>query len=159
VHRKLLSCHSKDDVCTSKTFTNKTHARTWTQRIEVAIETGAYQAEQVQLPTLGKLLDRYETEVTAQKKSNKAERSRLRTLHADELAKQPLERITAPDIAALRDRACQNPFQWHGAADDRPHQPCIHGDPQGMGYSGGQPGDGHTQTTARSGQGPPPLPR
>ncbi|WP_275099650.1 site-specific integrase [Sedimenticola hydrogenitrophicus] len=94
----------KDGVYTSKTFSTKTAAKTWAQRIEVAIETGDYQTEQVQLPTLGKLLDRYETEFTARKKSNKAERSRLRTLHADELAKQPLERITAPDIAALRDR-------------------------------------------------------
>lgn len=94
----------KDGIYTSKTFTTKTAARTWAQRIEVAIETGEYQAEQIQLPTLGKLLDRYETEITSKKKSNKAERSRLRTLHADELANQPLERITAPDIAALRDR-------------------------------------------------------
>ncbi|WP_275096466.1 hypothetical protein [Sedimenticola hydrogenitrophicus] len=69
----------KDGVYTSKTFTTKTAAKTWAQRTEVAIETGDYQTAQVQLPTLGKLLDRYETEFTARKKSNKAERSRLRT--------------------------------------------------------------------------------
>jgi hypothetical protein len=98
----------------AKSFATKGQAQTWARKTEIAIEDGVF-GTGLDTPTLSDALDRYEREVTAQKKGARSERSRIRVLQGEGKGKEngqkeifnwsdwPLSRFTASDIADIRE--------------------------------------------------------
>lgn len=82
-------------------FANKTQARRWAEREEVAMRTGVWvdraRAEQV---TLADLLTRYGNEVSPHKRGHAAETLRLKCLHRHPLAMRIVATLRPEDIAA-----------------------------------------------------------
>lgn len=89
----------------TKTFQHKAHAERWAREIEKAMDGGQFvaTAREAERVTLDEALRRYADEVTAQKKSPQAERSRIAALRAHEISARMLASVRGADVASLRD--------------------------------------------------------
>ena len=85
------------------TFETRKEAEDWAAGVERTMRRRTYRDDAAaQSMTLRDALDRYEKEVTPQKKGAKEERSVLNLWRRDELAERSLGSITTSDIAAWR---------------------------------------------------------
>lgn len=92
----------KKGVRRSMAFPNKGAAQAWAGQIEAEIMAGV--RGEIPDKTFSDLLDRYATEVSANKKGARWETVRIGLLKRDALASVRLRRIDATDVAGWRDR-------------------------------------------------------
>lgn len=89
----------------SKTFNNKKSAQAWALATEDAIKRGSYFLEEKQeIPTLKIALKRYERDITPQKRGARQEYFVINVLRNAPFVDKPLDKITIPSVAKLRDR-------------------------------------------------------
>lgn len=86
----------------SKTVNTKAQAEQWERETE--LEYGRGKAGIFPNKNLSDLLDRYSTDVSAQKRGWKKEQIRITLLQRDPISTIPLGDLSAPDIAEWRDR-------------------------------------------------------
>lgn len=89
----------------SKTFMTKEDAARWARGIERQMDLGEFSP--IGLDTLADLLDRYEKEVTPQKKGATQEKYRLAVIRADKIGQLAVKSLTAVEVAAFRERRLQ----------------------------------------------------
>lgn len=89
-------------ITKSGTFDTKAEAVAWATKIEAEILAG--RRGEVPDKTVGQLLERYAEEVSATKRGEKWERTRIGLLLRDDLAKVRLPALNASHFAAWRDR-------------------------------------------------------
>ena len=89
----------------TRSFLLKADAEAWARQREAEIERGELQANRGALRsiTLGKLLERYEAEVSPKKKGCTSEGYRLRAMRARAIADTTLDKLTTARIALFRD--------------------------------------------------------
>lgn len=87
----------------SQSFSRKSDAEAWARRTEVALENQPTDESSTAKPTLFDLLDRYERDITPTKRGHSAERYRLRTLKAHQIASLSIDKLTPVEVAAYRD--------------------------------------------------------
>lgn len=92
----------KRGISKSRTFHSKARAVAWATKLENEILDGIY--NRVENKTFGELLQRYEKDVSVNKKGYQWEAVRIRALLRDPLADIKLENLGASDFAAWRDR-------------------------------------------------------
>ncbi len=91
-----------DTIC--RTFDSKTEAERWALGIESKMGQGHYEDVREALTTkLAECLERYEVEVTANKKGKDQEHYRIAMWLKDDLATKPIGAIKSVDIAKWRD--------------------------------------------------------
>ncbi len=95
----------KRGVSKSRTFHTKARAAAWATKLENDILDGVYGCAANN--TFGEVLQRYEVEVSKQKKGYRWEAKRIGLFLRDPLADVRLEDLSAADIAAWRDRRLQ----------------------------------------------------
>ena len=83
-----------------KTFSLRGDAVRWAIKTERSVETGAVA---IQDTAMLEILDRYENDVSRQKKACSVERYRIQTIRKSELALKTIRTVSASDIAAYRD--------------------------------------------------------
>lgn len=99
----------RDGISKSKAFNHIGQAKAWARRVESEIERGLWKEPDPAQPpsmTFGAALDKYESEVTPNKRSANSERSLLNIIRNDagSLLDAPLPNITGADLAVLRDK-------------------------------------------------------
>jgi integrase len=88
----------------TKTFDTKADAEIWARSIENEMDRGIFVSrKESESTTLSEALDRYETEISALKKSHTAEKSYIRTLKKSPMAHQYMASIQGSDVAKYRD--------------------------------------------------------
>lgn len=88
----------------SKTFESKRDAEDWAKTVESEMRRGVFiDRSEAERTTLLELLERYETEVTPDKRGCAEEYSRLRRLKAHPLAQRFVATLRSADFAAYRD--------------------------------------------------------
>lgn len=98
-------------ITASETFTTRTDAEAWGRKTESEIERGLWHdSTEAERTPLADALDRYEKEKTGEKRGEVQERSMLRVLHAEPLARLALARIRSTDIAGTVERWKRVPF-------------------------------------------------
>lgn len=91
----------KNHPSQSKTFVTKRDAEAWARGIESEMDLGRYvPTKEADNTTLREALKRYDVEVSAQKKSHKAESKRIKAWMAHPLANCTLSQIRGADVAA-----------------------------------------------------------
>jgi integrase len=93
----------KDQAPISRSFDRKSDAEAWAKRTEVALQSQPKRENNKAKLTLSELLDRYERDVTPNKRGHSAERYMLRTLKAHRIASLTIDKLTPVEIAAYRD--------------------------------------------------------
>lgn len=92
----------------SKTFTTKSAAEAWARDIEGKIDRGTFiDTGLLEKTKFSDILDRYEREITVQKKGAIKERSKIKALRESKLACMMIGRIHAGDIVDFRDERCR----------------------------------------------------
>jgi integrase len=87
-----------------KTFNNKADAEKWARQVEAEMDRGIFlPRKESENTTLSEALDRYEREVSSNKKSHEKEKVYIRQWNRTPLAKRFLATIQGKDIAAYRD--------------------------------------------------------
>ncbi|EQD66872.1 shufflon-specific recombinase, partial [mine drainage metagenome] len=93
-----------DAPATSRTFHTKFDAEAWARKQESEQERGVWRdSSESERTTLAQAFDRYAREVTPRKRAQNTERSNLRVLAEERIARLALARVGSHDIAALRD--------------------------------------------------------
>ena len=88
----------------SRTFDTKGEAETWAATVESEIGRGVFVSrKEAENTTLAEALDRYEREVSSEKKGKRREKSRIDRWRIHPVGKRPLAQIQGKDIAAYRD--------------------------------------------------------
>ena len=88
----------------SRTFDTKGEAETWAATVESEIGRGVFVSrKEAENTTLADALDRYEREVSSEKKGKRREKSRIDRWRIHPVGKRPLAQIHGKDIAAYRD--------------------------------------------------------
>lgn len=88
----------------SRTFETHTEAKKWARDVESQIDRGIFNPMvEAEATTLAVALDRYEREVTVQKKGAVQERTKIGKLKRHKLASRSMASLKSSDIAALRD--------------------------------------------------------
>ncbi|MGN6282051.1 MAG: tyrosine-type recombinase/integrase [Frateuria sp.] len=88
----------------SESFARRFDAEAWARKVEGELERGIWRDNrEAESTTLRELLDRYESEKTAQKRGCVQELSVLAALKDERVAARPLASIRSQDVAALRD--------------------------------------------------------
>lgn len=85
---------------TCKTFSLRGDAVRWAIKTERSVETSAVA---IQDTAMLEILDRYENDVSRQKKAYSVEKYRIQTIRKSELALKTIRTVSASDIAAYRD--------------------------------------------------------
>ncbi|WP_363347265.1 site-specific integrase [Methylocystis echinoides] len=93
----------KDQAPISRSFDRKSDAEAWAKRTEVALQCQPKRETSIAKLTLFDLLDRYEREVTPNKRGHSAERYMLRTLKSHRIASLVIDKLTPVQVAAYRD--------------------------------------------------------
>lgn len=88
----------------SKSFLTRKDAEVWSRQCEAAIDLGRPIEATPSNYKLGDLLDRYQREITDEKKGKEVETRRINRLKRDPLAKLPLSSLDAPTLSQFRDR-------------------------------------------------------
>ena len=92
-------------VTKSETFTAKADAEAWARKVESEIERGLWRdSTEAERTSLAEALDRYEQSKTGEKRGEVQERSVLRGLHDEPLARLALARIRSADVAQIAER-------------------------------------------------------
>ena len=87
----------------TRTFDSEAEARAWAARIERELRAGRDTIPNVRVePTLDEALERYEREITGEKKGHEQERRRIRQWRRRELAKLKLSALTSQHFVAFR---------------------------------------------------------
>lgn len=92
-------------VRASLTFASKGAATVWAGTLEAQILAGTYRT--IADHTFADLLDRYQREVSAQKKGKRWEEVRIGLLKRDQLAQARLKHLSPAHVASWRDRRLQ----------------------------------------------------
>lgn len=88
----------------TKTFESRRDAEDWAKTIESEMRRGVFiDRSESERTTVLELLERYEREVTPEKRGSVAELSRLRRLKAHELSQRIVATLRSSDFAAYRD--------------------------------------------------------
>ncbi len=88
----------------SRTFDTKGEAETWAATVESEIGRGVFLSrKEAENTTLAGALDRYEQEVSSEKKGKRREKARIERWKGHPLGKRALAQIQGKDIAAYRD--------------------------------------------------------
>ena len=88
----------------SRTFDTNGEAETWAATVESEIGRGVFVSrKEAENTTLADALDRYEREVSSEKKGKRREKSRIDRWRIHPVGKRPLAQIQGKDIAAYRD--------------------------------------------------------
>lgn len=89
----------------TKTFSNRKNAEEWARKTESEMERGVFVcSREAESTTLAESLDRYEVEVSADKKGAAQERLRIKAWQSHPLARQSLASIRGADLAKYRDK-------------------------------------------------------
>lgn len=100
----LCQIRRKGHDSISRTFNTKVEAERWALSVESRMGSGEYiDTKEILNTTLAECLDRYLSEITPSKKSQRAERYRISVLLKSELAKKTIGTIKSSDIAKWRD--------------------------------------------------------
>lgn len=100
----FVQIRRKGHKSVSRTFDTKADAERWALQIEASMGIGRYVDTRETLNTsLADCLDRYEREVTADKKGAVRESQRIKYLLRDPLTARPVGAVRQVDIAAWRD--------------------------------------------------------
>jgi integrase len=87
-----------------KSFSNKGDAQVWARAIEAAMDQGAHQAaHSARNILLSNLLQRYGTEVSPTKRSEKREQQTIQFMRRHKMAQYSMEKLTPAVIANYRD--------------------------------------------------------
>ncbi|HUW99179.1 MAG TPA: site-specific integrase [Acidiferrobacter sp.] len=88
-----------------RTFNTKAEAQAWAGEIEHEIARGVFVSRaEAQSTTLGQLIDRYLCEITPQKRGATMERSHLRMIGQDPVARGFISGITGKELTAYKNR-------------------------------------------------------
>lgn len=89
----------------SRSFPKKLDAEAWARDVENKMDRGIFvDRKEAETTSLDAALERYEREVTEQKRSKTAEKGFIKRWREHELAKKPLAGLRAADFAAYRDK-------------------------------------------------------
>ena len=89
----------------TRTFDLKGQAETWAKQIENEMDRGVFVSRvEAESTTLAELLDRYENEITPQKRGAAMERSHLKVIGQDPIARCFVARITGRELTAYKNR-------------------------------------------------------
>ncbi|WP_205736261.1 site-specific integrase [Acidiferrobacter sp. SPIII_3] len=89
----------------ARTFDLKTEAQVWAKQIESEMDRGIFMSRaEAENTTLGQLLDRYQREITTQKRGATMERSHLRMIGQDPVAHGFISGITGKELTAYKNR-------------------------------------------------------
>ena len=89
----------------TRTFDLKGQAETWAKQIENEMDRGVFVSRaEAESTTLAELLDRYENEITPQKRGAAMERSHLKVIGQDPIARCFAARITGRELTAYKNR-------------------------------------------------------
>ena len=89
----------------TRTFDLKGQAETWAKQIENEMDRGVFVSRaEAESTTLAELLDRYESEITPQKRGAAMERSHLKVIGQDPIARCFVARITGRELTAYKNR-------------------------------------------------------
>ncbi len=88
----------------TQTFDTKAAAEAWARQIEAEMDRGVFLSrKEAENTTLAGALDRYEREVSSEKKGKRREKARIERWKDHPLGKRALSQIQGKDIAAYRD--------------------------------------------------------
>ncbi len=88
----------------TRTFNKKSDAEAWARDIEGEMDRGVFVSRaEAEITTLGDLLDRYEREISREKRGGQIESIRIAQFRKDPLALRPVASIRGVDIAFWRD--------------------------------------------------------
>ena len=89
----------------ARTCDLKGQAETWAKQIENEMDRGVFVSRvEAECTTLAELLDRYENEITPQKRGAAMERSHLKVIGQDPIARCFVARITGRELTAYKNR-------------------------------------------------------
>ena len=89
----------------AKTFDLKTEATAWAKQIESEMDRGIFMSRaEAESTSLAELLDRYQREITVQKRGAAMERSHLRMIGQDPVAHGFISGITGKELTAYKNR-------------------------------------------------------
>lgn len=92
-------------VAQSETFSTRADAEAWARKVESEIERGLWRdSTEAERTALAEALRRYEREKTGEKRGEVQERSVLRGLHDEPLARLTLARVRSVDVAQMVER-------------------------------------------------------
>ncbi len=88
----------------SKSFKKRTDAEAWAREVEAEMDRGVFVSrKEAENTTLSGALERYEREVSSEKKGRRQEKARIERWKDHPLGKRALAQIQGKDIAAYRD--------------------------------------------------------
>ncbi|MHB8551849.1 MAG: site-specific integrase, partial [Acidiferrobacterales bacterium] len=88
----------------TRTFDSKAEAQAWARNLENEMDRGVFVSrDEAEATTLGDLLDRYEREISAEKRGAQIEGIRIAQFRKHPLAHRPVASIRGVDIATWRD--------------------------------------------------------
>jgi integrase len=91
----------------SKTFDTRTDAEKWARSVEREMDRGRFvSSAEAESTTFTEALDRYEREISSNKKGITQEQSTIRLLRNSQLSSRSLAAVRRVDIANLRDEWC-----------------------------------------------------
>ena len=89
----------------AKTFSLKTEAAAWAKQIESEMDRGIFMSRaEAESTSLAELLDRYQREITTQKRGAAMERTHLRIIGQDPVAHGFISGITGKELTAYKNR-------------------------------------------------------
>ncbi len=95
----------------SRTFDTKSEAETWAATIESEIGRGVFVSrKEAESTTLSDALDRYEREISSEKKGHKREKTRITIWKTHPLSKRFLASIRGSDMASYRDERIKSGY-------------------------------------------------
>lgn len=92
---------------TSRTFSLRSDAMKWAAATEYEIEVGGLPIAQKTGASLGDLLQRYESEVLPNKRTDSSEQYMIRIIRRHPMTRKPLDQLSSKDISDFRDKRLQ----------------------------------------------------
>ena len=109
VFQAVVRVKGHETVC--HTFDTKALAEEWFNETRLSIRKGRYvSSREAEKTTLSEALDRYEREVSSQKKGYRREKTRIKHWKNHSLGKRFLDAIRGSDIASYRDERLKGGF-------------------------------------------------
>jgi integrase len=109
VFQAVVRVKGHETVC--HTFDTKALAEEWFNETRLSIRKGRYvSSREAEKTTLSEALDRYEREISSQKKGHRREKTRIKHWKNHSLGKRFLDAIRGSDIASYRDERLKGGF-------------------------------------------------
>ncbi len=109
VFQAVVRVKGHETVC--HTFDTKALAEEWFNKTRLSIRKGRYvSSKEAEKTTLSEALDRYEREVSSQKKGYRREKTRIKHWKNHSLGKRFIDAIRGSDIASYRDERLKGGF-------------------------------------------------